>query len=113
MYAPGHYFQTTSALNEEARKATKSKNTKGSPIKLPSKILAVIPDLQDQDAVYIAEAAGNIKRVNVKVEQPSFCNLLWPGRTPHISRCLAYIGYTICWVLGQVSMVVERILAKA
>jgi len=63
--------EDSSALNEEARKATKSKNTKGSPIKLPSKILAVIPDLQDQDAVYIAEAAGNIKRVNVKSSQVS------------------------------------------
>jgi hypothetical protein len=59
----------SSALNETARKATKSKNTKGSPIKLPSKILAVIPDPQNEDAVYVAEAAGNVKRVNLKVGQ--------------------------------------------
>jgi WD40 repeat protein len=63
---PGHYFQTTAALNEETRRAAKASNTKGSPIKLPSKILAVIPDPRDHDAVYVAEAAGNIKRVNVK-----------------------------------------------
>ncbi|KAF2023111.1 WD domain-containing protein [Setomelanomma holmii] len=63
---PGHYFQTTSALNETARKATKSKNTHGKPIKLPSKILAVVPDPQDEDSVYVAEAAGNVKRINIE-----------------------------------------------
>ncbi|KAH7089783.1 WD domain-containing protein [Paraphoma chrysanthemicola] len=57
---------SSSALNETARKATKSKNTSGSPIKLPSKILAVVADPQDEDQVYIAEAAGNVKRVNLE-----------------------------------------------
>ncbi|KAJ4990685.1 WD repeat-containing protein [Stagonosporopsis vannaccii] len=66
---PGHYFQTTSALNETARKAAKSKNDKGSPIKLPSKILAVIPDPQDDSQIYIAEAAGNVKRVNIETKK--------------------------------------------
>lgn len=61
--------EDSSALNEEARKATKSKNTRGSPIKLPSKILAVVSDPQNEDAVYVAEAAGNVKRVNLKVGQ--------------------------------------------
>lgn len=89
---PGHYFQTTyddlwplflppltsnsSALNETARKATKSKNTNGNPIKLPSKVLAVIPDPQDEDHIYIAEAAGNIKRINIEVGQTSFTRAL-------------------------------------
>ncbi|KAH8716903.1 WD domain-containing protein [Phaeosphaeriaceae sp. PMI808] len=63
---PGHYFQTTSALNETARKATKSKNTKGNPIKLPSKILAVVADPHDEHQIYVAEAAGNIKRINIE-----------------------------------------------
>jgi hypothetical protein len=57
------------ALNETARKATKSKNTNGSPIKLPSKILAAIPDPRDEDHIYVAEAAGNVKRINVEVGQ--------------------------------------------
>ncbi|KAF2826556.1 WD domain-containing protein [Ophiobolus disseminans] len=68
---PGHYFQTTSALNETARKATKSNNTKGNPIKLASKILAVVRDPQDDDHVYVAEAAGNVKRVNLRLGQTS------------------------------------------
>jgi len=68
---PGHYFQTTSALNETARKATKSKNTKGKPIKLPSKILALSPDPQDGNHIYVAEAAGSVKRVNVETGEVS------------------------------------------
>ncbi|KAJ8106643.1 hypothetical protein OPT61_g9402 [Boeremia exigua] len=66
---PGHYFQTTSALNETARKAAKSKNDKGSPFKLPSKILAVVPDPQDANQIYIAEAAGNVKRLNIETKE--------------------------------------------
>jgi hypothetical protein len=57
----------SSALNETARKAAKSKNDKGSPSKLPSKILAVVPDPQDVNQIYIAEAAGNVKRINLEV----------------------------------------------
>ncbi|KAF1961275.1 WD40 repeat-like protein [Byssothecium circinans] len=64
---PGHYFQTTSALNEEARKAAKAKNTKGKPARLPSKLLAVASDVDgasgSAEAVFVAEAAGNVKRV--------------------------------------------------
>lgn len=61
-----------SALNETARKATKSKNTKGKPIKLPSKILAAAPDPHDDTQIYVAEAAGNIKRINIEVGQTCF-----------------------------------------
>lgn len=65
---PGHYFQTTSALEETARKAAKSNNTHGSPIKLQSKILAICADPQDANQVYVAEAAGNVKRINIEVD---------------------------------------------
>lgn len=81
----GHFFQTTwvslagsrsqqltvisSALNESARKATKSKNTKGNPVKLQSKILAAAADPHDSAQVYVAEAAGNVKRINLEVGQ--------------------------------------------
>ncbi|CAI6333849.1 unnamed protein product [Periconia digitata] len=60
---PKNFFQTDSALNETARKASKSKNTKGSPIKLPSKLLAVAPDPQHGAQIYVAEAAGCVKRI--------------------------------------------------
>ncbi|KAJ6277659.1 WD40-repeat-containing domain protein [Bipolaris maydis] len=66
---PGHYFQTTSALEETARKAVKSKNTKGNPTKLPSKILAIIADPQDEHHVYVAEAAGSVKHINIETSK--------------------------------------------
>ncbi|KAF2855350.1 WD domain-containing protein [Plenodomus tracheiphilus IPT5] len=66
---PGHYFQTTSALEETARKAAKSKNSHGNPIKLPSKILAICTDPHDQDQIYVAEAAGNVKRINIETRK--------------------------------------------
>ncbi|KAK8161429.1 WD domain-containing protein [Phyllosticta citrichinensis] len=62
---PGHFFQTSTALSESARKAQKAKNEFGAPIKLPSKLLAIAADPLDDDegVVYVAEAAGCVKRV--------------------------------------------------
>lgn len=61
----GHFFQTSEALATTERKAAKSKNKHGNPIKLPSKILAVCDDRQG--GVYAAEAAGEVKRVALDV----------------------------------------------
>jgi len=60
-YVPRSY------LNESARKASKSSNTKGNPVKLPSKILAVTSDPEDAGQIYIAEAAGTVKRIKLEV----------------------------------------------
>ncbi|TKA22670.1 hypothetical protein B0A50_07763, partial [Salinomyces thailandicus] len=40
----GHFFQTSDALATTDRKAAKSKNKHGNPLKLTSKILAVLPE---------------------------------------------------------------------
>lgn len=69
---PGHYFQTTEALATTERKAAKSKNKHGDPIKLSSKVLAVIADPWDENAVYLAEAVGEIKRVDLEVCKQTF-----------------------------------------
>ena len=46
----------------------KAKNKHGKPIKLQSKILAVLPDgSREARAVYIAEAAGDVKTVDLEV----------------------------------------------
>jgi hypothetical protein len=59
----GHFFQTSDSLVSEERKAAKAKNKLGRPIKLSSKLLAVTPDPFDERAVYVAEAAGEVRRV--------------------------------------------------
>ena len=69
---PGNYFQTTDSLATSERKAAKAKNKEGNPITLPSKILAaqLVPRSLDGDgaeALYVAEAAGDVKRVRLEV----------------------------------------------
>ena len=63
----GNYFQTSDSLATIERRAAKSKNKHGDPIKLPSKILAAIADPQSDGAVFVAEAAGEVKRVVLEV----------------------------------------------
>jgi hypothetical protein len=62
----GHFFQTSDALATTERKAAKAKNKHGNPITLPSKILAAIVAPLG-DSIYVAEAAGEIKRVLLEV----------------------------------------------
>lgn len=71
----GHYFQTTDSLATTERKAAKSKNKHGDPIKLPSKVLAIHPAAQDR--VFVAEAAGEVKLVILEV-----CKEVCPTREP-------------------------------
>lgn len=61
----------SAALSETARKTKKSKNETGNPIKLPSKILALCADPDDDGAIYAAEAAGTVKRVVLEVGRMS------------------------------------------
>jgi hypothetical protein len=67
----GHFFQTTDALETTERKSAKAKNKHGNPIKLTSKILAAGSHDWDggENKIYVAEAAGDIKAVNVEVCQ--------------------------------------------
>lgn len=62
---PGHFFQTDAAHSTSARKAAKSTNTSGSPIRLPSKLLAVLPDPLHPSSVLVAESAGCLRRVDL------------------------------------------------
>lgn len=68
---PGHFFQTTSSLETLARRAAKASNKNGSPIAATSKILALLADPLDADAVYIAESGGLVRRVQLSVRPPS------------------------------------------
>ncbi|KAF2229912.1 WD40 repeat-like protein [Viridothelium virens] len=64
---PGHFFQTESSLTDAARKAKKSKNNAGDPIRLKSKILTIIADPDDGRGVYVAESAGTARRISLQV----------------------------------------------
>lgn len=61
----GHFFQTTDSLAATERKTAKAKNKHGKPIKLSSKVLAVIP--ASTASVLVAEAAGDVKKVALDV----------------------------------------------
>lgn len=63
----GHFFQTSDALATGKRKAAKAKNKHGNPIQLPSKVLAAIKDPNTDGALYVAEAAGEVKRIDPEV----------------------------------------------
>lgn len=63
----GHFFQTSESLVSGQRKAAKAQNKLGRPIKLSSKLLAIVPDPFDERAVYVAEAAGEVRRIVLEV----------------------------------------------
>ncbi|MCJ1462344.1 hypothetical protein MMC07_000944 [Pseudocyphellaria aurata] len=61
---PDHFFQTDHSVAETRRKALKSSNKHGAPIRLQSKILAVIPDpTRPSDTIYVAESTGTARRI--------------------------------------------------
>ena len=57
------------AISEQERRAAKSQNKNGQPIKLPSKINAIIADPTSKDRVYAAESAGVARRVDLVVSR--------------------------------------------
>ncbi len=67
--------QCSTSIEEINRKAIKSKNTHGAPVRLQSKILAVIGDPTDDGRIYVAESAGTVRRVVLEVgETPPLLN---------------------------------------
>ncbi|KAI4869094.1 WD40 repeat-like protein [Hypoxylon rubiginosum] len=61
----GHFFQTDAEQAKIERRELKANNKNGNPIALKSKLLAAIPDPTSPSAVFIAESAGSVRRVNV------------------------------------------------
>ena len=84
-------------MDEINRKSRKSYNTSGNPIKLPSKILAVAPDPTNNGAVYVAESAGTIKRVELDVAKVT--NTYRGPSAPLTSICFGPEAtiYAGCW----------------
>lgn len=90
-------FRSTT-LEEVNRKARKSSNRSGSPINLPSKLLAIIPDPAHRGAVYLAESAATVKRV--ELETGKITHTYRGPTAPLTSLCLSADGSTLyagCW----------------
>lgn len=58
---------TRNSITETRRRALKSKNAHGDPIRLQSKILAIIADPVHAGAIYIAESTATARRVVLEV----------------------------------------------
>lgn len=68
---PGHFFQSDASEATRARRAAKSGNKNGDPIKLASKILDVAVDPLSPACLFVAESAGCIRKVNLEVGEPT------------------------------------------
>ncbi|KAI9716901.1 MAG: hypothetical protein M1812_005050 [Candelaria pacifica] len=93
---PGNFFQTETSIEETQRKAKKSTNNAGNPIKLPSKILAIAADPTNPARVYVAESAGTARRVVLETGEKSH---IYRGPTAPVT-CLALgpgVIYAGCW----------------
>lgn len=62
----GHFFQTSESLDTIKRRTAKKSNKHGDPVILESKVLSILAD-HENGAVFVAEAAGNIQKINVGV----------------------------------------------
>ncbi|KAI9813915.1 MAG: hypothetical protein M1832_006062 [Thelocarpon impressellum] len=60
---PGHFFQTSASISESARRAAKASNSLGAPIRLGSKLLAILPCPESAGAIFVAESAGVARRL--------------------------------------------------
>ncbi|KAF9732203.1 hypothetical protein PMIN02_009580 [Paraphaeosphaeria minitans] len=97
---PGHFFQTDAWHAETARRAAKSKNDKGNPVKLPSKILAITADPHDHALVYVAEAAGSVKRINPEAEEKKVVATYTGPEAPLTSLAISHKSgklFAGCW----------------
>ncbi|KAI7235294.1 WD domain-containing protein [Hortaea werneckii] len=94
----GHFFQTTDALATSERKAAKAKNKHGDLIKLPSKLLAVHVDHANDGTVYVAEAAGDVKKINLDTKEVKRISSTQTASAP--LTCLATSSQTGCLYAG-------------
>lgn len=74
---PDHFFQTSQSLAETSRKAAKSKNDHGAPIRRKSKILAVAVDPVREETIYVAESAGQVRKIELNVGQNTLLVTFW------------------------------------
>lgn len=75
------FFQTSTSLENDRRRAAKSSNKLGDLIPVGSKILDLLSDPTSHDHVFVAESAGLARRVQLSVRHLQPDHLLW---IPHL-----------------------------
>nr|XP_036585843.1 WD repeat protein [Colletotrichum truncatum]KAF6796034.1 WD repeat protein [Colletotrichum truncatum] len=63
---PEHFFETDAQQAKRQQRAVKEENAFGNPLRMPSKILAVIPDPKKAHSVFAAESGGRVSRINTE-----------------------------------------------
>ncbi|CAI0652607.1 unnamed protein product [Colletotrichum noveboracense] len=61
-----HFFETDAQQAKRQQRAQKEENTFGNPLRMASKVLAVIPDPKKANSVYTAESGGRVSRVDTE-----------------------------------------------
>lgn len=61
-----NFFETDTQQEKRQQRAKKEGNTFGNPLRMPSKLLAVIKDTKSNNSVFVAESGGRVSKVNTE-----------------------------------------------
>ncbi|OHE90825.1 WD domain-containing protein [Colletotrichum orchidophilum] len=61
-----NFFETDTQQEKRQQRAKKEGNPFGNPLRMPSKLLAVIKDTKSNTSVFVAESGGRVSRVNTE-----------------------------------------------
>ncbi|KAM0275000.1 hypothetical protein ACHAQH_007648 [Verticillium albo-atrum] len=66
-----NFFETDVQQEKRKQRALKQDNPFGNPIRLPSKVLAILPDPTNPNAILTAESSGRVARISLTTRKPS------------------------------------------
>ncbi|KAF3349623.1 hypothetical protein VdG2_02469 [Verticillium dahliae VDG2] len=66
-----NFFETDVQQEKRKQRALKQDNPFGNPIRLPSKVLAVLPDPTNPNALLTAESSGRVARISLTSRKPT------------------------------------------
>ncbi|KAK7442176.1 hypothetical protein CaCOL14_000767 [Colletotrichum acutatum] len=61
-----NFFETDTQQEKRQQRAKKEGNTFGNPLRMPSKLLAVIKDTKSNNSVFVAESGGRVSKINIE-----------------------------------------------
>ncbi|CRK16492.1 hypothetical protein BN1708_011781 [Verticillium longisporum] len=100
-----NFFETDVQQEKRKQRALKQDNPFGNPIRLPSKVLAVLPDPTNPNALLTAESSGRVARISLTSRKPTtkFAGPAVPVTSLATSGTTLFAGAwdkTICCSLG-------------